>query len=313
MATSRRLGIVIVLVSAVMWSTAGLFVRMAGLDIWAMVFWRSLFTALTMFGWMALRPRPGGTANAPPEPAQDFGVAGWISTLIATVAATTYVMALSWTTVANVMTIYAALPIVAGLLGWLWLRDRLPLRFWIAGAVAAAGVALMMGAGFAPRDWLGIAAAVLMTVCFATQLVIARRYPRLDTPRMIGLSALACMLIALPLHPAELPSARALLACALYGGISTGLGYILVLIGGRMIGAGEAAFLSLLDVVLGPVWVWLVFSERAGTSTLLGGGVVLLAVGWYLAGAGGRPRKCAPPQAFMATTQDGSRPKNSRT
>lgn len=285
---TRPLGSAIVLLSAVMWSTAGLFVRMADLDIWAVVFWRSLFTAATMGLWIWLRPRP-----KPSEGPWSFGLAGGISTLIATLAAVTYIMALSWTTVANVMTIYATLPIIAGAIGYVWLRDRLSARFCLAGGVAFAGVALMVGAGFAPRDLLGIVTATVMTVSFASQLVIARRYPRLDTPRMIAVSALLCALVAAPLQPAAMPSAHALLACALYGVISTGLGYILVLIGGRMIGAGEAAFLSLVDVVLGPIWVWLFFAERPDTATLAGGAMVLAAVGWYLATLG-KPLALSP-------------------
>jgi len=294
MTSPRRLGIALVLVSALLWSTAGPFIRMADLDIWSVVFWRSLATAATMAAWMALRPNRRGERRG-------FGLPGVLSTLIATGAAVAYVAALTWTTVANVMTIYAALPILAGLIGWLWLRERLSLRFWLAGGVAAGGVAVMMGGGFGARDWLGIATATAMTTAFATQLVIARRYPRLDSTMMIALSALICALIAWPMMPPGLPSARALVACGLYGMLSTGLGYILVLIGGRLIGAGEAAFLSLIDVVLGPVWVWMFFGEVVGGPTILGGGLVLGAVAWYLATADKplpRPRDLGPPTAL---------------
>lgn len=277
MTPSRRLGIAIVLVSAVMWSTAGLFVRMADLDIWSIVGWRSLFSALTLGAWIALRPR---------GPAMEFGLPGAVSTLISTVAAICYIVSLSWTTVANVMTVYAALPFSAGLIAWLWFRERVSLRFLLAGLVALAGVSVMTGAAIGPRDLDGILVAVLMTVLFSMQLVIARRYPRLDSARMIALAALLCVAVALPFMAWQIPSPRALLACAGYGAISTGLGYILVLIGGRLIGAGEAAFLSLIDVALGPVWVWVFFGEVIATPTLVGGGAVLLAVIWYLSSAG---------------------------
>lgn len=276
MTHTRRLGIALVLVSAVMWSTAGLFVRMAELDIWSIVGWRSLFTALVLYGWSVLRPKPAGERL-------EFGLPGVISTLNGAVAAAGYVIALSWTTVANVMTVYATLPFLAGLIGYVWLGERLSRPFLIAGLVAFAGVCVMVGAGFGPRDVMGVAVAMLMTACFAMQLVIARRYPRLDTTRMIVLAAVLCLLVALPNMPMTIPSAKSLLACALYGIISTGIGYILVLIGGRLIGPGEAAFLSLIDVVLGPVWVWLVFGETVSPTTFVGGGAVLLAVVWYLA------------------------------
>jgi drug/metabolite transporter (DMT)-like permease len=87
----------------------------------------------------------------------------------------------------------------------------------------------------------------------------------------------------------SVPEPKQLLACAGYGLLATGLGYILVLIGGRMIGSGEASLLSMLDVVLGPLWVWLIFDERIGLATGIGGAAVLVAVVWYLSGATAAP------------------------
>lgn len=279
----RLMGIVIVLISAVMWSLAGPFVRMANLDIWSIVGWRSVFTALTLFVWIALRP--------PSEVPMQFGRGGMLVTLISTCASIAYVVALSWTTVANVMTIYATLPFIAGLIAFLWYRERVSGRFILAGMIALAGICTMVGgAAFTTRDLLGILIALVMTSAFALQLVVARRYPRLDSARMVAYAALLCIPLALPFMPLALPSGRALLACALYGAITTGLGYILVLIGGRLIGAGEAGFLSLIDVVLGPAWVWVFFGERMSTLSILSAMTVLGAVVWYL-GSGGLARR----------------------
>lgn len=284
-AQTRRLGILLVLASAVMWSTAGLFVRMADLDVWSMIGWRSLFSALVLGGCLGLRRRLGGAG----QPSTRLGLSGLGSALLGTLGAVTYVMSLSWTSVANVMTIYATLPFATALIAWLWLRERVTPRFALAGLVAFLGVAVTVGASFAPRDLMGMLAALVMMLTFAGQLVLSRRYPGMDSLRMILLSSVFSLLVALPFMQPVLPSARALAACALYGAISTGLGYVLVLLGSRIIGAGEAGLLSMLDVVLGPVWVWLVFDERIGAATLLGGGTVLLAMSWYLAGEARRP------------------------
>lgn len=279
---SRSLGILLVLASALIWSTAGLFTRMAGLDVWTMIGWRSLFSALLLGACWGLRRRTG--------PARPIDRAEIASALMGAVGGVTYVMALTWTTVANVMTIYATLPFVATAIAYLWLRERVTTRFVAAGLVAFAGVVVMVGASFAPRDLMGILAAVAMTLSFAAQLVISRRYPQMDTLRMVTLAAILCLLAALPMMRPGLPEGRALLACALYGGFSTGLGYVLVLAGSRIIGAAEAGLLSMLDVVMGPLWVWLFFAEHITPATALGGGTVFAAMLWYLAGdrRGGR-------------------------
>ncbi|MCZ0964180.1 DMT family transporter [Paracoccus benzoatiresistens] len=288
---SRKLGILLVLVSAVLWSTAGLFVRVADLDIWSMVGWRSAFTAIVLGLYIVCRTRFEGTRAV-----RSFGRPGLVATAVAVVASITYVASLTWTSVANVMTIYAALPFAATLLAFLWLGERITGRFILAGSVAFVGIAVMVGASFGGRDTLGILAATGMTLSFATVLVIAKRYPTLDLTQMTMLAAIACSLIALPFMPSRLPSPEQLMACAAYGVLSTGISYILVLMGGRLIGSGEAGFLSMLDVVLGPFWVWLFFDERIGLSSFIGGTIVILAVIWYL---GGGPRNV---RAALPTT-----------
>lgn len=194
------------------------------------------------------------------------------------------------------MTIYAALPFAATLIAFLWLGERITGRFILAGSVAFVGIAVMVGASFGGRDLLGILAATVMTLSFATELVIAKRYPTLDLTQMTMLAAIACSIIALPFMPGRLPTPEQLMACAAYGVLSTGIAYILVLMGGRLIASGEAGFLSMLDVVLGPFWVWLFFDERMGLSSFIGGTIVVLAVIWYL---GGGPRNV---RAALPTT-----------
>ena len=57
-----------------------------------------------------------------------------------------------------------------------------------------------------------------------------------------------------------------------------GLGFVFLTIGGRLIPAGEVALITLLEIVLGPIWVWAFLSEQPAAATLVGGAVVLLAV-----------------------------------
>lgn len=277
MPTARRLGIQLVLASAVLWSTAGLFVRMADMDLWSMVGWRSIFAFLVLGGFLLARRKPAGGPVA-----ASFGWPGLAACAVSVIASITYIAALRWTSVANVMTVYATLPFVATGIAFVWLHDRVSPRFVLAGGAAFAGVAISVGAAMSAQDLMGIAAAFAMTAGCATQIVIVRRFPRLDTTLVTAMVALACFCIALPMMRLSLPAPQQLLACALYGVLTTGLGYILLLIGSRLVGAGEAGLLSMLDVVLGPFWVWLVYDERIALPVFLGGALVLASVAWYL-------------------------------
>ncbi len=273
----RRLGIVMVAASAVLWSTAGLFVRLATLDTPTLVLWRSLFAALTLGGLAVARGGPGRMLAV--------GRSGWPGVLfVATsvVSSTAYVLSLRLTTVANVMTVYAALPFIATAIGFVWIGERVSARFLLAGAIASGGIVAMAGASSGLGDLAGIVAALIMTAGFALQLVAIKRFGRVDVMALNACAALTCVPLMLPFAGLFLPTPVQLLSCACYGALTTGFAYVLALEGGRLVSPGEVGFISMLDVVLGPLWVWLAFAERPGVAVIAGGAVVLGAVAWYL-------------------------------
>jgi drug/metabolite transporter (DMT)-like permease len=274
---SRRYGVLLVTLSAFLWSTAGLFVRMADLDTWTIVVWRSVFAVATLGGIAVLQNRGHLIRSF-----TGFGLPGLATIAISVVSTISYVVALRLTTVANVMTVYAALPFIATAIAFVWLRERVTTRFLIAGTVALAGIVVMAGAVATLRDLGGIFAAFVMTTGFATQLVHTKRHPSLDMMVLSTLAAAVCVPVAAPFMQFQIPAPSQILACALYGILTSGLAYVLVVKGGRLVPSGEAGFISMLDVVLGPLWVWLFYAERPTVAVVGGGFVVLSAVAWYL-------------------------------
>lgn len=275
--TSRTYGILLVTMSAFLWSTAGPFVRLANLDSWTLIGWRSLFAFFTLLAVAAYEHRKN-LARA----VAGMGAPGVISVAISTVSSISYVFALNLTTVANVMIVYAVLPFIAAFISYFWIGERVTLRLLGAGFVAFAGIAIMAGAAATPKDILGIIAAFIMTATFASQIVHAKIHSNLDMNLAMALAAGTCGLIALPFMEPGIPAPTALLACALYGGLTSGIGYVLALVGGRYITAGESGFIQMLDVVLGPLLVWYFFTEQPGSTVLIGGVIVFTAVVWYL-------------------------------
>lgn len=275
---SRTYGILLVILSAILWSTAGPFVRMANLDSWTLIGWRSLFAFLTLAGFAAYEHR-----NNVIKAVTGVGSSGVVAITLSVLSTIAYIFALNLTTVANVMIVYAVLPFIAALISYVWISERVTIRLLGAGLTAFVGIAIMAGSAATAKDVLGIVAAVVMTATFASQIVHAKVYPDLDLNVAMALAAGTCFLIAIPFMGSGLPSPRALLACALYGGLTSGLAYVLALKGGRYIAAGESGFIQMLDVVLGPALVWIFFAERPENAVLAGGAIVLSAVVWYLA------------------------------
>ena len=260
-----------------LWSTAGLFVRMADLDTWTLVAWRSVFSFLMLGALVGLQERGRFLRTF-----GELGLPEAVAVAVTVVSTISYVMALRLTTVAIVMTVYAALPFMATTLAYVWLRERVTTRFMMAGTIAFGAIIVMAGAAATSRDLLGILAALVMTAGFATQLVHTKRYPSLHTAMVIALAAIVCVPVSVPFMQTGIPGPKPLLACALYGVLTTGLAYVLVLKGGRLISSGEAGLISMLDVVLGPLWVWLFYAERPAPLVIFSSLAVLGSVIWYL-------------------------------
>jgi drug/metabolite transporter (DMT)-like permease len=276
---ARVYGTALVAMAAVLWSTAGLFVRLIDLDAWTILAWRSAFAALSLCLIVVVRQRRNAL--------HAFHAIGWpglVAIPIAVVSMGAYVIALKLTTVANVMIIYATVPFVAAGIAFLWIGERSGPRVLLASTIALAGIVILAGSATRRQDISGNAVAFLMTLAFGGQLVMARRNHRLDMAVVNSIAAALCAMLCWPLAASGLPTAYQLVVLALFGITTTSLAYLLFLIGGRYIPSGEAGLLGLIDVVLGPFWVWLAFGERPGGAAFVGGSLVLASVFWYLSG-----------------------------
>ncbi len=270
-------GVMLVTVAATLWSTAGLFVRLLDLDVWTILAWRSVFAALSLALFVIFQ-----NGRNTLEGVRAIGWPGLFAIPIAAVAMGSFVLALKLTTVANVMIVYATVPFVAAGVAYFWIGERLGPRFVLASAVALVGILTVAGFATRPQDLEGNLVAFLMTLAFGAQLVMARRYPALEMAPVNAMGAALCAILCWPYIAAGIPTLHQLIILALFGITNAALGYILFLTGGRHIPSGEAGLIGLIDVVLGPLWVWLVFREQPGQAAIIGWGLVLAPVIWYL-------------------------------
>jgi drug/metabolite transporter (DMT)-like permease len=210
---------------------------------------------------------------------------------IAAISMISYIAALKLTSVANVITIYATIPFVAAAVAYLVMRERVDRYVMIASGVAFLGVVIMAGVATDPRDVAGNLIALLMTVCFAITIVMARRWPSLDLTMAIALACALCSAVCFTQASSAIPSVPELGILFVFSVATQSLSYLLFVIGGRHIPAAEAGLIALLDVVLAPLWVWMAFSESPGNGALIGGSLTLLAVLLYtVRGLGGSRR-----------------------
>ena len=132
-----------------------------------------------------------------------------------------------------------------------------------------------------------------MMFAFALALVITRHRRDVSMAPATCLSQVFLLAVFIPFAtPADIGGGD-LVALVLLGAGQIGLGLALLTIGARLIPAAQVGLITLLEVVLGPIWVWLALNERPDTATLLGGAVVIAAI--VIQTRGGSPREPGRP------------------
>jgi drug/metabolite transporter (DMT)-like permease len=277
--SARRRGAVLVLIATVLWSLAGVFARLlAHLDVWTVLGWRALLGSASISVVGVMEWRRGRLENP-----FGFGSLSPAVALLAMIAISAYTASVMTTTIADVMVIYATLPFVAAAIGWFVNRERVSPRTLIASAVALAGIVLIFANGLGSGRLLGQGLSALMTLAFAGMVVLQRRQPKASMIAVNAIGALGSGLFGLINSPHPPLGAYDFAVLFIFGLTTIGLSFVLFMEGAKLIPSAEAGLISLLDVVLGPVWVFLAFGENPGVATLLGGAVVLGAALWRMA------------------------------
>ena len=277
-APRRSIAVALMVVAPLLWSIAGVVTRhVERAGSFEMVFWRSLFAALFVSVTWFLLGRGG-----PWRAARSVGRAGAFSGAMWAVMFTAFMVALTLTSTANVLFTMSVSPLLTAVVARLFLSDPVPARTWLAVAAATAGLAWMLGAGFSAQDSrhaAGMLIALLVPMAAAANVVMLRRArARIDMiPAVMIGGALSCA-IALTLAFPFTATARDLVLLALLGIFQLGLPCMLYVIASRSLLAPELALLSLLEVVLGPIWAWLGAGEIPRSATLAGGAIVLAAL-----------------------------------
>jgi drug/metabolite transporter (DMT)-like permease len=188
----------------------------------------------------------------------------------------TFLAAFSYTSVANVLVIFACTPLIAALLSWLIFREKVSASTYWAIAGAASGLVIVASGSFGGIRWFGDSLALLNAVLLATVFTILRGHREINMIPASGIGLLIGALVSIPFAGFPPLDALQVTWLALAGVIILPLALTLLTLGPRYLPAPEVGMIMLLEAVLGPLWVWLVIQESPGIPTLIGGTVVLV-------------------------------------
>jgi drug/metabolite transporter (DMT)-like permease len=268
------------LVATLLWSMAGVVTRhlesARGLEA---TFWRSFFNALALVVLLAWLRGPLALRRTLASGDRTL----WLSGLCWAVMFTAFMVAITMTTVANVLVTMSIAPLVTALVARLALGQRLPLRTWLAIVAAGLGIAWMYAhelAGASGRHLAGVAIALAVPLAAALNWTAIQR-SRSGSADLLAAVLIGAVLSALLTFGAALPlraTPHDLLLLAMLGVFQLAVPCLIAVAAARVLAAPEAALLSLLEIVFGVLWTWLGAAEAPGLHVLAGGTLVLAAL-----------------------------------
>jgi drug/metabolite transporter (DMT)-like permease len=269
---TRLLGTLLVVASALFFSIAGVFTKMADANAWAVAGWRGLVGSL-LIGVYALWRRRRETDPHDLWPDRR----GWVMVAISVVAGTLYITALKFTYVANVAVIYATTPFIAAGLAWLMLKERIGPMTVFTAVLSMIGVIVTVINGLGAANAMGDSLAIVTTILFAIYVVCIRAWQ--DTP-VNWTAAIASLLVfalsCIMTDPLAM-SQRDMLICTAFG-FTFALAMIFMAEGARLLPVAETALIGTLDVPFAIGFAWLLLAELPPANSLVGGAIVVAAI-----------------------------------
>ena len=266
-------GLLMVFGSAAVWSIGGTIVRFISIeDSWTIVFWRGIWATSFLLGFLLVRDGMQGSWRL----FCDMGKPGLAVAVCFALASTAYVVALAYTTVANVLLVQAGVPLLAALTGWILFGERIGLATWVAIAAVITGVTVMISESFTGQaSPIGAILAVIVALAVTGSTVLTRRFSHVRMTPACCLGMALTVLVAAPQAGGFAVSGVDMALLFAFGAINLGVGMALFATGVRLVPATVAALIGTLEPVLGPIGVWLVHDETPSMRVILGGTIVM--------------------------------------
>src|SRR5262245_41892845 len=267
--SSGAVGALCAISAAAAFSTAGVIMRRVELPAWDVSFWRSILMLLAVVPLMLWQWR------ATWIDVRNAGLALFASAVALAGSMVAFIIALGVAPVANVLIVFGATPFITALLARLFLGEPLHRHTLLAMAVAVAGLALSVVSSLKAGAALGMALAFVVVLCMSSNYVVVRHRRDVGMAPSLLLAGVISGIVAIPFaHPGTVEGRQMIWLLALGPGQLAG-GLLLYLASLKRIPAGRAALLGLLELVLGPIWVWAIDGEKPADLTLLGGVIVI--------------------------------------
>lgn len=265
MELSRKSAVLLLSLTAILWSLGGMFIKMVEWNPLAISGTRSAVAALLFLSILK-------------KPSFKWDILKLGAALAYTGTVVPYVTATKMTTAANAILLQYAAPVYVAVLAHWFLKEKTGPADWVTIAVVLSGMVLFFLDDLTPGNLTGNLLAILSGISFAVLVILLRKQKDGSPLESVFWGNIMTFLVALPFMGGPVPGVKSWLIIVVLGLFQLGLSYVFYSIAIRHVTALDAILIPVLEPVLNPVWVFLAIGEVPGSYALAGGAVVLTAV-----------------------------------
>jgi drug/metabolite transporter (DMT)-like permease len=259
-------GLLLMVLAVLVLTPDALLVSLIKSDPWTLVFWRGLITALTLT--VALAVMHGRDMI---KKTWEVGLPGIVVGLLFGCSTISFVMSIRLTTAANTLVIIASMPLFAAVFTRIFLKEKVPLRTWMAAIAGFGGIAILFSGSLGGGALFGDLLA-LVTACFmAGNFVLIRRFEKISMIPAVIFSGILTTLAVAPVSNPGIFDSIDFLYLILMGTVVLPVPLAIMTVAPKLIPAPEVSLVLLLETFFGPLWVWMVLNERPAKETVIGG------------------------------------------
>jgi drug/metabolite transporter (DMT)-like permease len=265
--------LIMTIFAPILWSLGGLGVRAVSVNSWTIIFTRSISMSVTV-SILCLFLYKKNFFNE----FKNLGFSGFIISFFLGATTFFYILSLSKTTVANALLVQGTAPIWAAIFATIILKEKFKIPIWITIFSAFVGMLILVFNKDLKIHLLGDFYALLTAFGLASQILLVRNNPHINLIPATVIGGLLAAFFSLFFKPSFNASFHDTIILIGLGAFQIGLGYILFYRGSRYLPTSLTGLITLLETILGPIWVYLVFKEKLNPNSLIGGSIILLSL-----------------------------------
>lgn len=271
----QKRGVLLAGLGVLLLTPDSLLIRLIQAETTTLLFWRGLLQCLAVCLIVSIRSRGRFVGRV-----RAMGRAGWGVALLMACGNALFILSIRLTAVSNTLLIVSSAPLLGAVFTRIFLREQVPPRTWLAALAGLAGVAVIFSGSIGTDNAhrLGDLFAFAVAVISGGTFVLIRSIRGVSVAPAVGMAGGLVALLALPWVRVFQVVPLDFFWLLLLGVVIMPISFGLITQAPRYIPAPEVSLIMLLETLLGPFWVWLVFSEAPSPATWAGGALLLTTV-----------------------------------